>query len=108
VPDVNWFDGYEAQYVAAWGPRASNVAGEIFLSAGPQRIELDMITRVVAKTLNMDYLGRTVVLTIENHDTVGAPWFTAVFEPDAEEGLFAAFEVVGLSLGTSILSAEVI
>lgn len=107
MPDINWFDGYEAEYVAAWGPRASDVAGEIFLSAGPQKIELDMITRVIARTYNMDYLGRTVVLTIENTDTLGAPWFTAVMEPDAEDGLFAVFEVVGLSLGTSILSVEV-
>ena len=106
MPDVNWFDGYEAANVPAWGPRLSSEAGEIYLTAGPQIIELGMVTRVTARTWNMDYVGRTAILTVTNED-VGAPWYTAVMEPDAEDGLFCIFEVVGINVGSSILSVEV-
>jgi hypothetical protein len=108
VPDTSWFDGYESAGVPAWGPLFDGTPTEIHISVRPSKIEVGGITTVMARTTNLDYLGRTAILTIGSLTTAGAGWFTAVMEPDAEEGLIAIFEVVGLSVGPTALSVEVV
>lgn len=107
MPDSDWFDGFESPGVPAWS--ATELTGtDLILTSDPQRIERGRLALVTVRSAGLTYLGRTATLTVSDGTLATASYYTAIMEPDGLDGVIALFKVLGVALGDTVLSVEVV